>query len=170
VDDHSNANKFTLAVPKEWVNAWVVRYGSEDDHLSNADIGDTLICFLVCYFPVIVNLALVIDCSYSDCLDRPQAPGFTLTPQQPQVLVISTCDSREEAALLKLEPSTCNHTKRWTMDWIQVGRPDSRQVMFLQSMTTSKTCVLPWHTGGLMVRQQVVLRCKDKISTLIMMA
>jgi hypothetical protein len=76
VDDRSTAEDFSLGVPKEWAKAWVARYGREDNHLSNADIGDILNCLLVCLLRWIVRLALLIVSSYLDCLDSPKAPRW----------------------------------------------------------------------------------------------
>jgi hypothetical protein len=71
VDDHSTASDFSLGICEGWVKALVARYGSEDDHLSNTDIGDILNCLLVCLFLWIVGLALLIVSAYREWLASP---------------------------------------------------------------------------------------------------
>jgi hypothetical protein len=56
----STPSDFSLGVPKEWLQAWVARYGSEDARLSNADGEDLVHCLLVCSVLWNVSLGLLL--------------------------------------------------------------------------------------------------------------
>jgi hypothetical protein len=49
VADASIARGFTLAAPKEWLQAWLACYGSEEGHLGSADITVLANCLMVCF-------------------------------------------------------------------------------------------------------------------------
>jgi hypothetical protein len=46
----SGTRKVTVAVPKEWLQTWVIRYCSEEEGLSCDSIKDLINCLLVCFF------------------------------------------------------------------------------------------------------------------------
>jgi hypothetical protein len=49
VADPSIARGFTLAAPKEWLQAWLACYGSEEDHLGCADRKVLVNCLMVSF-------------------------------------------------------------------------------------------------------------------------
>jgi hypothetical protein len=57
VEDPSTASDFSLGVPKQWLQAWVARYGSKDARVNNAGGEDLVHCLLVCSVPWNVALA-----------------------------------------------------------------------------------------------------------------
>jgi hypothetical protein len=57
--DPSFARDFTLAAPKEWIQAWMVCCCSDEQRLSCADTKDLVNCLMVCcYFWVVASSAL----------------------------------------------------------------------------------------------------------------
>jgi hypothetical protein len=46
----SVARDFTLAAPKEWLQAWVACYCSDKQHLSCAETSELVHCLMVCSF------------------------------------------------------------------------------------------------------------------------
>jgi hypothetical protein len=68
--DDSIARDFTLAAPKEWLQAWVACYCGGEQRLSCADTGDLINCLLVCsYFWPAASIALTrfmeLSCPYA---------------------------------------------------------------------------------------------------------
>jgi hypothetical protein len=49
--DPSIASGFTLAAPKEWLQAWLACYGSEENHLGCVDSTGLVNCLMVCCCP-----------------------------------------------------------------------------------------------------------------------
>jgi hypothetical protein len=47
VDDSSITGDLTLPAPKEWLQAWMACYGSEEERLRCADTEDLINCLLV---------------------------------------------------------------------------------------------------------------------------
>jgi hypothetical protein len=62
VDDTSGSKDFTLPAPKEWLQAWMACYGSEEERLGRANIKDLVNCLLVSFF--------FLKTAYRNSLDR----------------------------------------------------------------------------------------------------
>jgi hypothetical protein len=66
VDDSSSTGDLTLPAPKEWLQAWLACYGSEQERLRCADMKDLVNCLLVrfsskCISPIMLKRTRSID-------------------------------------------------------------------------------------------------------------
>jgi hypothetical protein len=57
--------KVTVPAPKEWLQAWVVCYGNEEERLSCDNVKDLVHCLLVCFLLWIAGLVVPTRVTYS---------------------------------------------------------------------------------------------------------